>query len=394
MTHFLASHAAGDNWQAACIAALEKLGRLGSQFTLGFFYVNDPIGGDLVEIYNALRTATGLYDWVGAVGYGICGLAWGGDVTSQATSGSAKKPDAPMIAGEYFDQPAITLLATDMPRDDFRIFSIASRDLSDFRARHGAWITEACPQLAVVHGDSHNLHTQDLIARLAEESGAFLVGGMASFTSMHNQIAGGLAAGGLSGVMFASRVAVVSGLSQGSVPLGPVHRITNADGNILIALDGRPALEVLREDAGVETDTQLRRLASGVNVALVVPHSDMDDYVVRNLVSIDSARGLVAIGDHVEPGGRMMFCARDSAAAAADLRRMVDHLAKRAKQAAKGALYFSCVARGPNLFGPNADEVKLLREGLPGVPLAGFYANGEISNNRLYGFTGVLVAFR
>lgn len=393
MTQFLAGHAAGDNGNAACIAALKKLG-LGSQFTLGFFYVNDPIGGDLVEISRTLRRATGLCDWVGAVGYGICGVADGDDATSPAPPSSPDKRGVPMVAGEYFDRPAITLLATDMPREDFRVFSIASQDLSDFRARHGAWIAEACPQLAVVHGDSHNPYTQDLIASLAEESGAFLVGGMASFTSMHNQIAGGLAAGGLSGVMFASRVAVVSGLSQGSVPLGPVHRITNAASNILIALDGRPALEVLREDAGVENDTQLRRLASGVNVALVVPHSDMDDYVVRNLLSIDSARGLVAIGDHVEPGGRMMFCARDRAAAAADLRRMVDHLAKRTKQAAKGALYFSCVARGANLFGPNAEEVKLLREGLPGVPLAGFYANGEISNNRLYGFTGVLVAFR
>jgi small ligand-binding sensory domain FIST len=394
MTHFIAGHAAGNNWREAYLAALEKLGRLGSRLTLGFFYINDPIGGDLVEIYNALRTVTGVSDWVGAVGYGICGLASGDDVMSRTPPSPSEKRDTPMIAGEYFDQPAVTLLATDMPREDFRVFSIASDDLSDFHAQHGAWIAEARPQLAVVHGNSHNPRTQDLIARLAEESGAFLVGGMASFTSVHNQIAGGRATSGLSGVMFASRVAVVSGLSQGSAPLGPVHRITNADGNILIALDGRPALDVLREDVGVESDIQLRRLASFVNVALLVPHSDVGDYVVRNLVGIDSARGLVATSELVEPGGRMMFCARDGATAAADLRVMLDNLVKRAAQAVTGALYFSCVARGPNLFGPNAEEVKLLREGLPGVPLAGFYANGEISNNRVYGYTGVLVAFR
>lgn len=395
MTQFTASHAAGEDWKTACLAAIEKLGRLGTRFTLGFFYVSDPIGGDLVEIYNALCTATGLDDWVGAVGYGICGLA-GGDSASPVptTPSSSEKHDSPMVAGEYFDRPAVTLLATDMPRADFRVFSIPSNDLSDFRARHGAWIAEAHPQLAIVHGDSRNAQTQDLIARLAEESGAFLVGGMASFTSVLNQVAGGTTAGGLSGVMFASRVAVVSGLSQGSAPLGPVRRITNAEGNILIALDGRPALDVLREDVGVETDEQLRRLASYVNVALLIPNSDKGDYVVRNLVGIDSARGLVATSENVEPGGRMMFCARDSLTAAADLRVMVGDLARRADQAVKGALYFSCVARGPNLFGSDAEEIKLVREKLPGVPLAGFYANGEISNNRLYGYTGVLVAFR
>jgi small ligand-binding sensory domain FIST len=396
MTHFMSSHAAGNDWRSACLAAVEKLGRLGSQFTLGFFYVNDPIGGDLVEIYNALRLSTGLCDWVGAVGYGVCGLAMGDDVTSQPgiLASSSDKRVNRMVAGEYFDQPAVTLLATDMPREDFRVFSIASGDLSDFRAQHGAWIAEAHPRLAIVHGDSRNPRTQDLISRLSEETGAFLVGGMASFTSVRNQIAGGIASSGLSGVMFASRVAVISGLSQGSAPLGPVHRITNADGNILITLDGRPALDVLREDVGIESDVQLRRLASYVNIALLVPHSDVGDYIARNLVGIDSVRGLVAASDNIEPGGRIMFCARDSVTATADLRSMVGNLAKRAAPTVTGALYFSCVARGPNLFGPNAEEVKLLRDGLPGVPLAGFYANGEISNNRLYGYTGVLVAFR
>jgi small ligand-binding sensory domain FIST len=299
-----------------------------------------------------------------------------------------------MAAGEYFERPAVSLLATDMPREDFRVFSLPSDDLSDFRARHGAWIAETRPQLAVVHGDSHNPRTQDLIARLAEETGAFLAGGMASFTSARNQLAAGKVVAGLSGVMFASRVAAVSGLSQGSAPLGPVHRITSAERNIMITLDGRPALDVLREDVGLDNDLQPRQLAAHLNIALMVPNSDLGEYVVRNLIGIDPARRLVATSEAVQPGDRMMFCARDREIATTDLRRMVGTIAARTGEAAKGALYFSCVARGPNLFGPDGEEVKLLRSGLAGVPLAGFYANGEVSNNRLYGFTGVLVAFR
>jgi small ligand-binding sensory domain FIST len=75
------------------------------------------------------------------------------------------------------------------------------------------------------------------------------------------------------------------------------------------------------------------------------------------------------------------------------LRLAVAGTARRAGPAASGALYFSCVARGPPLVGPNGEEVRLLRDGLGAIPLAGFYANGEISNNKLYGYTGVLVVF-
>jgi small ligand-binding sensory domain FIST len=73
---------------------------------------------------------------------------------------------------------------------------------------------------------------------------------------------------------------------------------------------------------------------------------------------------------------------------------VVNGTVQRAGAEANGALYFSCVARGPNLFGPDAEEVRLLSSGLGAVPLAGFYANGEISNNKLYSHTGVLVLFR
>ncbi|MGH8647471.1 MAG: hypothetical protein ACREX4_24645 [Gammaproteobacteria bacterium] len=38
-------------------------------------------------------------------------------------------------------------------------------------------------------------------------------------------------------------------------------------------------------------------------------------------------------------------------------------------------------------------ELKLLREELGDFPLTGFSCNGEISSDRLYGYTGVLTLF-
>ena len=56
----------------------------------------------------------------------------------------------------------------------------------------------------------------------------------------------------------------------------------------------------------------------------------------------------------------------------------------------RAALYYSCIARGPNLFGQGSVELTTIADILGDVPLIGFFANGEISNNRLYGYTGVL----
>ena len=88
-----------------------------------------------------------------------------------------------------------------------------------------------------------------------------------------------------------------------------------------------------------------------------------------------------------------MYRRRDEAAARTDLKRMLDQVKRRLQGPPRAALYFSCIARGANLFGPDAAEMRLIRDELGDLPLAGFYANGEISNNRLYGYTGVLALF-
>ena len=61
--------------------------------------------------------------------------------------------------------------------------------------------------------------------------------------------------------------------------------------------------------------------------------------------------------------------------------------------APQAGVYYSCLARGPNLFGPNSEEVKMISETFADLPLVGFFANGEISHHRLYAYTGVLTLF-
>ncbi|MBM3517456.1 MAG: histidine kinase, partial [Alphaproteobacteria bacterium] len=195
------------------------------------------------------------------------------------------------------------------------------------------------------------------------------------------------------GVLFGARVPVVTGLTQGCLPIGPVHDVTACQRNIAIALDGRPALAVLKEEIGDRYGSDLRRIAGHVFAALPIPGSDRADYVVRNLTGIDAERELIAIGTPLTEGGHLMFCRRDPVAARLDLERMLADVAWRLTAPPRGGIYITCLARGPNMFGRDSGELGIVRAALGDVPLIGFFGNGEFSHDRLYTFTGVLSLF-
>ena len=127
-----------------------------------------------------------------------------------------------------------------------------------------------------------------------------------------------------------------------------------------------------------------------MHAAVPIRGSDTGDYLVRNLLGVYPDQGWVSIGENLAAGDQVMFVRRDGATALADLKRMVADIKRRVVSPPKAALYYSCIARGPNLFGKGSVELTTIADALGEVPLIGFFANGEISNNRLYGYTGVL----
>jgi small ligand-binding sensory domain FIST len=193
--------------------------------------------------------------------------------------------------------------------------------------------------------------------------------------------------------MLAPEIAVATGLTQGCSPIGPVHRIDEARDNIVMAIDGRSALAVFIEDIGPALATDLRRVGGLIFAGLPVPGSDTGDYLVRNLMAIDPGRGWLVLGAEIAPGDPILFCRRDPDSARQDMVRMVRQLAGRLSGPPKAGVYVSCCARGAALFGEAGVETTLIREGLGEFPLVGFFANGEISRDRLYGHTGVLTLF-
>ena len=367
---FKAACAAGKDWAETAKACADQLLPLPPDANLGFLYATAELTDDLGSILAFLRERTGIENWVGTVGLGV------------AANGI-----------EHHQRPALSVLVGEFPADGFRIFEPVRESLEDFRRDHRDWVETHNPIFGVVHGDPRNEHIIEILEGLAEETSTFLVGGLSAAEEIFPQIADTIAEGGLSGVLFRGDLPVVAGLSQGCTPIGEVRRITEAEHNIIKTIDDRPALEVFKEDIGELLARDLRRVGGYIYIAFPIAGTDTGDYIVRNLTGIDTEKGWIAVGELVEEGQPLLFCRRDHEAAQQDLRRMLADVKRRSDTPPKAAIYYSCIARGPHLFGSESEELKIIREELGDLPLAGFYANGEISNNRLYAYTGVLALF-
>ncbi|MEJ2479463.1 MAG: FIST C-terminal domain-containing protein [Acidihalobacter sp.] len=342
MQRFALAHTTGTHAEELVAELLRQLGDQ-PDATLGFIYASDALAPQLEQVLQGLRAATGVERWVGSVGIAL-------NVTGVET----------FLGGSH-----------------------------EWLARHSGAL------LGLLHGDPGNPATPLLLEQLAKRlPNRFAGGGIPSSQSENLQVAGGrVVRGGVSGMLFASDIAVAVGHTQGCTPIGPRRRITSSRRNVLVELDGQPALEAFKQDIGEVLARDLNRAAGYIFAGLPVSGSDEGDYLVRNLVGIDAAQGLVAIGDYAEEGAEVMFCRRDGNTARVDLMRMLGDLQGRIATPPRGAVYVSCLGRGRQQFGDESQELRLIQQELGDVPLLGFFANGEIFANRLYGYTGVLTLF-
>jgi small ligand-binding sensory domain FIST len=233
-----------------------------------------------------------------------------------------------------------------------------------------------------------------LVPALAKrvESG-FLVGGLTSSRRRNLQVADSVIEGGLSGVAFSDSVVVATRLTQGCSPMGPKRAVTACQRNVIISLDGRPAFDVFIEDIGDKVARDLNRVGGHIFAGISIPGSDTGDYLARNLVGIDTQSKLIAIGEYLKPGDNLMFCRRDAKTAREDMARMLESIKQGLYTPPAAGVYYSCLGRGESLFGVETGELKMIRDVFGDIPLVGFFCNGEISHNRLYGYTGVLTLF-
>jgi small ligand-binding sensory domain FIST len=190
-------------------------------------------------------------------------------------------------------------------------------------------------------------------------------------------------------------------VSQGCRPIGDPYIVTGADGAVITELGGQPPLQRLREIAGALPPDEQQLVSDGLQIGIVVNEHlaapGQGDFLIRGLLGADPATGAIEIGEVVQVGATVQFQVRDAAGADDDLRLVVERAAAQLPGRAAGALLFTCNGRGRRMFGVADHDASTIAELLGGIPLAGFFAAGEIGpiagRNALHGFTASMALF-
>lgn len=191
-------------------------------------------------------------------------------------------------------------------------------------------------------------------------------------------------------------------VSQGCRPVGQPFTVTRAETNVIYELGGMSPLQRLGELIPALSPSDRRLLTEGLQVGRVIDeYADkpgLGDFLVRGVTGADQQSGAIVVGDHVEVGETVQFHVRDAASADADFRaRLALARDELADSPAAGGLLFTCNGRGTRMFqGPDHDATAIA-EVLGDIPLAGFFAAGELGpvggRNFVHGFTASLALF-
>lgn len=187
--------------------------------------------------------------------------------------------------------------------------------------------------------------------------------------------------------------------TQGCQPVSEPMVITKAKDNLIFEINHEPAFEAFARVIKGPLLENLRRALAFVFAGLPAdPEKNSvapGDYLVRNIVGLDSQKGILAVADSVHEGESILFTLREGQRAREDLdemlKRQVTNL--EGKKPAFG-FYFNCCARGGSLYGISGIDTTYIRRWLGDFPLIGFFGNFELGplgrRNRLLAYTGVL----
>ncbi len=170
--------------------------------------------------------------------------------------------------------------------------------------------------------------------------------------------------------------------------------ITSIEGQMVLELDDRPALEVLSATVGGGKQGGL--------ILVALESAGSDAKLFRPLKGIDPAKRGIVVDATLEKGSKLFFAVRDATHAKTDLAEA----ARRVEQRALGssprfALYLSCASRGRSLYREPDVDVRILRKRFPKLPIAGMHSAFEVvpwgpdrKHARIQLMTGVLALFR
>ena len=348
---------------------------------------------------------------------------FGPEVDTLAATVSARFPNAVVIGcsgsgvigfgREEEEAPALSLTAGVMPGVSLSAFHVRSDDLPSPDAAPDAWhgLLGVPPDVApdfIVLADPYSTDGDALLAGLDYAyPAAVKVGGLASGGSRFSPhgliLNGAMHRQGAVGVALSGNIAIDSVVAQGCRPIGGPMHITGAEQNLIETLDGTPPMECLQAIYAVasprDQDLMRHNLFMGIAMDPLGLTSAAGGFLIRNVLGVNQATGALAVGALVREGQLVQFHVRDAQTSGEDLQHsLASYLDAAGERTAVGALMFSCTGRGRYLYGKPDHDTDIFRDVVGGLPLGGFFCNGEIGpvagTTYLHGYTSSFALFR
>jgi small ligand-binding sensory domain FIST len=250
--------------------------------------------------------------------------------------------------------------------------------------------------------DSYNLEPEPFLTALARElPNVVVVGGGATEDGMTGETfalcGDAVSTNAVSGMLLSGDIEITSGASLGCRLIGPPRRITAVHQNIIIEIDGKPALQLLRQTIG-PLSNDLRRAAAMVYLAAALdPGAEQLEhgrYLIRHMIGFDEAKGLIATVYRPEAGDLVGFALRDEEGARDNLKLTLEDMERKVRNPPAFGLYFNCISRGSNLYSIGDHDSAYMARHFPEVPIAGFFTGFEFgpvtTATRLLQYSGVL----
>jgi small ligand-binding sensory domain FIST len=277
--------------------------------------------------------------------------------------------DSPGVAAMVFGDPL--RLALPEPEDEQAVVTLCTPS-----GMSAEWFDSPAPRIGAVSGDLTGQGPFKVWSgsRIAESGRAEVV------------IAG-------------SRGALLA--SQGVRALTSPIEVAEVQGYDVLRLGNYPALNVLVKSLPVGVREMERiplHLIMG-GVTFGDPRTAIREgrYRLNHIVSANLNEQSITLSHPLARGERLFWAMRDTLTAERDMRRTIERSHAALGKTPAFALMFPCMGRGPHFYGDRDRDLDQLRASFPGLPVIGFYGNGEIGpldeGNHLYQYSTVLGLF-
>ena len=204
---------------------------------------------------------------------------------------------------------------------------------------------------------------------------------------------------GAGGLAMAGMTDFVAGVTQSCATLGEPMFVTETKDDLILSLDGKPALEVFTE---VAKEFEFRDMEQAAEQLLLSFPLDPEEplftgegAMARHVTGVDVNSQGITTSQIIHQGGVVSFAYRNHKSAEIDIRAMLTRLKNKNSNTPDFGIYFNCASRGEALYGRSNVDTQIIKEILGEFPLIGFYGGYELAQMpqgvQLYTYTGVLV---